>query len=151
MAQVSKYPIPSSLAERIFEVFLKALVKTKSTSEARILADDLFSPVEKIMLAKRLGIAFFLLKGHTFREIVRILRVSLPTIALVNEKINYGSKGYQMVLSRISKEERLEDFFEGILETLSSIPARANKGGTLWRNLRDETQGSRKKKSKLLL
>lgn len=149
MAQVSKYPIPRSLAERIFEVFLKSLVKTKSTNEAKVLADDLFTPVEKIMLAKRLGIAFLLLKGYSFREIVRILRVSLPTIALVNEKINYGSKGYQMVLTRVAKEEKIERFFEGILETLSSIPARSSKGGALWRNLRDESQKTRRKKEHL--
>ena len=77
MTQVSKYPISKDVADRIFEVFVKTLLKIKTYKEAESFTYDLFSPVEKIMLAKRIAIAFLLMKGYQYREISRLLRVSL--------------------------------------------------------------------------
>ena len=146
MAQISKYPIPSSVAERIFDVFIKSIVETRDRNEAKQLTDDLFTPVEKIMLAKRLAVAFLLLKGYQYREISRILRVSLGMIASVNEKVQYGSNGYIRVLEKVSKAEALEDFFNGILEGLFTIPSNSTKGAQPWRYLKSELEAERRKK-----
>ena len=148
MAQVSKYPISKDVADRIFDIFIKSLIKIRDSRDAQNLASDLFSPTEKIMLAKRLAIAFLLMKDYEYREINKLLRVSLTTIASVSLSLKYGSNGYKTILERISKEEKLEDFFAGIAEKLLSLPAAGGKGSGAWRYLRNEVQKSREKKSK---
>lgn len=99
MAQVSKYPIKKEIAERIFEIFTKTISKTSRKEETQMLINDLFTPVERIMLAKRLAIAFLLEKNHDYRTISYVLRVSFPTIASVNMVRQYGSKGYKRFIN----------------------------------------------------
>lgn len=148
MAQVSKYPIPKNVADRIFDVFIKTLIKIKDTQDAQNLANDLFSPTEKIMLAKRLAIAFLLMKDYQYREISQILRVSLATISSVSKSLKFGNNGYKTILERISKEESLEDFFLKSAEKLFSIPAKSSVGGGSWRYLLQETRKAKQKRNK---
>ncbi len=148
MAQVSKYPIPKNVADRIFEVFIKTLIKVKDNSDAQRLADDLLSPTEKVMLAKRISIAYLLLKGLQYREISRLLRVSLGTIASVNLSLQYGSNGYKLILNRIASEEKVEDLLGSLSEKLASIPAKSTKGSGTWRFLKNEIQKSNLKRNK---
>ena len=73
MGQVSKRLISKEIADRIFDVFVKSFIKIRNVEDAQKLADDLFSPTERIMLAKRLAIAFLLMKGYEYREINKLL------------------------------------------------------------------------------
>lgn len=148
MAQVSKYPISNIVADRIFEVFIKTLINIKNKREADDFAYDLFSPTEKIMLSKRIAIAFLLLKGYQYREISKILRVSLTTIGAVSLSIKHGRGGYRRILDKIVREENLEEFFGKTIEKLLSLPASSKKGGGEWRYLRDEVRKARRRNSK---
>lgn len=147
MAQVSKYPISKDVADRIFEVFLKSLVQLKNTRETQALTEDLFTPTERIMLAKRLAIAHLLLHGYEYREIHKLLRVSPTTIRMVRLALDYGKNGYKHILDKIEKEEKLEDFFDSIAEGLLSVPAGIPKGGGGWRYLKEEVRISREKRA----
>lgn len=115
MSQVSKYPISKHIADRIFDVFLKTLVEIKNKEEADQFISNLLTPTEKIVLAKRLAIAFLLEKGYGYRTIQKIIRVSAPTITTVSIARQYGSKGYKKLISKILREERLVDFFENAI------------------------------------
>ena len=148
MAQISKYPISKDIADRIFDIFIKTLIKIRSESDAQNLANDLFSPTERIMFAKRLSIAFLLMKGYEYRKIRQILKVSLTTIASVNISLKFGSSGYKAILERISKEEKLEEFFLNIAEKSLSLPAKVPAGGGSWRYLLEEVRKSKRKKLK---
>lgn len=148
MAQISKYPISKDVADRIFDVFIKSFIKVKNGKDAQILANDLFTPTERIMLAKRLAIAFCLMKEYEYREISKLLRVSLTTIASINMKLKYGSNGYQTILERLNKEEKLEDLFKNTADKILAAGKYGQGSGT-WRYLRAEVQKSRDKKSKL--
>lgn len=148
MSQVSKYPISKDVAERIFDIFIKTLIKIKDNASAQKLTDDLFTPTEKIMIAKRLSISFLLLKGYQYNDIKQLLRVSSPTIAAVGRSLRYGSGGYGIILESINKEEHLEKFFLEMGEKILSIPARIPKGGSSWRYLREEVKKIRQDKQK---
>lgn len=145
MSQVSNYPVPASVADRIFSIFIKSLVSVKNKKEAQKLIEDLFSPAERIMLSKRLSIAFLLMRGYEYRQISRLLRVSLTTVASVNGQLRYGQGGYREILNKISKEEKLEDFFSKVLEEIVSVPASGGKGSGTWKYLRDELRKGRRK------
>lgn len=143
MSQVSKYPISSEVADRIFEVFIKSLLKVNSIQEARDFTYDLFSPVEKVMLAKRLSIAFLLMKGYQYREISKLLRVSLGTIRSVNLSLKLGKGGYKNILEKIAKEEKLEEFFLDIFGKLLSPMALGVKS-VGWKYLKEEVEVEKK-------
>lgn len=148
MTQVSKYPVSKDIADRIFDVFIKTLIKIKDVQDAQNLAGDLFSPTEKIMLAKRLSIAFLLMKDYRYREISQLLKVSVSTISSVSKSLEFGNNGYKTILERISKEESLEDFFLNSAEKLLSIPAKSSVGGGSWRYLLQETRKTKQKRNK---
>lgn len=147
MGQVSRYPLSKDIADRIFDVFIKSFIKIKGSADAQSLADDLFTPVERIMLAKRLAIAFCLMKGYKYREISKLLRVSLTTIAVVSMSLKYGSKGYETILERINKEEKLEGLFKSIADKVLTLGSQGKGSGT-WRYLRTELQKSKDKGAK---
>lgn len=149
MAQVSKYPISKEVADRIFEVFIKTLVAIKGKEEADQFISDLLTPTEKVMLAKRLAIAFLLERGYDYRTIQKILRVSAPTITAVNIARQYGSEGYKKLVKKIMTEEKLLDFFEDAVSRLISLPAQVGgKGAGTWRYLKQELDKHRKEKHK---
>ncbi len=148
MTQVSRYPISKVIADRIFEIFLKSLVKIHTQEEADQFISDLLTPTEKIMLSKRLAIALLLQKNYDYRSIQKTIRVSTATIASVNMIIKYGSKGYVNLLNRILKEEKLINMMEETVSKILTSPAKATKGGTAWRYLKDEVDKHRKKNKK---
>ena len=148
MAQVSKYPIPKVVADRIFEVFIKTLIGLKNRKEADDFSYDLFSPTEKIMLSKRIAIAFLLLKGYQYREISKILRVSLTTIGSVSLSVKHGRGSYEKILIKITREEDLEEFFSKTIEKVLSMPESLEKNKGVWRYLRDEIRKDKDRKTK---
>lgn len=147
MTQVSKYPISKPVADRIFEIFAKAVVGLKNKTETEQFLSDLLSPIERIVLVKRLAIAFLLEKGYDQRAISSILRVSLTTVASVNRNRKFGSEGYNHVINKILREEQLSDMINKIGLSLVSLPAKATKGGGSWRYLKQELEKKNKKKA----
>jgi len=118
MAQVSKYPLRKEIEERIFEVLLKTIADLKKPEEVDEFLEDFLSPVEKIMLAKRLAIVVLLGKGYDYRGIREILKVTPGTVSGVNLKLKYGGRGYKKVVEKFLGEEKIEKLFEKIDEVL---------------------------------
>lgn len=145
MTQVSKYPISDKIYQRILEIFLKSLVKIETNDEAQQFIKDFLSPVEQIMLAKRLAIAFLLEKKYDFRQISKILRVSLTTIARVSLMRKIGGVGYQKIIHKLLNEEQLKDFLANIAETLTGLMT-TGKGSTTWRHLNQELKNKKQSK-----
>ncbi|MBI2442901.1 MAG: hypothetical protein HYV40_03250 [Candidatus Levybacteria bacterium] len=149
MSQVSKYPISKDISDRIFEIFLKSLVQIKNQGEAEGFITDLLTPTEKIMLSKRLAIAFLLEKNYNYRTIQRIIRVSAPTIRAVNVAKQYGSKGYKTLINKIMQEETLIVLFEEAIAKFLSITASASKGKGMWKYLRQQVENETRKKKRI--
>lgn len=147
MTQVSKYPISKEVADRIFEIFVKALVGLKSEKETDRFLNDLLSPTERIMLVKRLAIAFLLEKEYDHRAISNILRVSLATVVSVNQARKFGSNGYATIINKILREEKLHEIINKIGISLVSLPAKSAKGGGAWRYLKQELEKKQNKKT----
>lgn len=143
MGQISKYPISKDVYERCWEIFAKTLIGIKTSKDVDEIISDLLTPTERIMVAKRLSIAFLLSQGYEYREIREVLRVSFPTISMVNLALRYGNNGYKKAVDRILKDERLKDILNKTVQTLIS-PATKGKGSGTWRYLKQELE----KKSK---
>src|SRR3989344_2228694 len=106
MAKFSRIPkLSQREQEELLIGFCKALATLKTQEEAAQFLKDLLSKQEAEMLAKRIEIARLLIKGFTYENIKKALKVSYGTVARVSEWLATSGEGYRLVVSRI-KEER---------------------------------------------
>jgi len=142
MAQISKYLISKDIYRRIFDLFTKTLISLETKDRTIDFLEGLLTPTEKIMLAKRLAISLLLAKGYQYREISKVLRVSLGTIGAVGRNYKYQS-GYQVVVQKILSDEKLEDFWLKIGEIFASVGSVGGKGSRGWVDVRSELRKKR--------
>lgn len=145
MPPVSKYPVSNEVIERIFEVFLKTITGLKTKNRAAEFLGEFLTPTERIMLAKRLAIAFLIAKGYEYREISKILRVSTNTVGKVNFAYKYGD-AYKKVVDRVLQDEKVEEFLENVGEKVTALLASGGSKSGTWRYLRQEIKQKRKGK-----
>ncbi|KKR32881.1 MAG: TrpR like protein, YerC/YecD [Candidatus Gottesmanbacteria bacterium GW2011_GWC2_39_8] len=145
MTQVSRYPLSKDIEKRVFEIFLDAVAGVQTSEEVNIFIEDLLSPTERVMLSKRLSIAFLLNKGYEQRLICQILRVSLGTVNKVNSSLKAKGEGYTRVIEKIKGKEKLEDFWGKVDEFLNDIlPPK----GQNWKALRINNEIDKRKRRK---
>jgi len=145
MTQVSRYPIHKDVEKRMFEVLQETIAHLKNSEEIEDFLHDFLSPVEKIMLAKRLSIAVLLHKGYRYGSIAQILRVTPPTIATVSLLLKYSGKGYKKVVEKIANEEKMNAFWEKIEDVLAKIP---HAKGSDWSYQRQEWEKKKRTRRK---
>ena len=124
MTKVSRLPLRNDIWERIFDLFLKTTISIKDKKKLQGFMNDLYSPTEKIMLAKRLACAVMIAKGNNYQSIRRTLRISPPTIAKMSMLVKYKGQGLTPILEEILKR----DAFKIIWKELASIVDLPGKG-----------------------
>lgn len=145
MTQVSKIPLRKEIEKRIFEIFLTCLAKVRFKDEVDKFVQDLLSPTEQLMLAKRLSIAFLLHKGYDQRSICRILKVSLSTINRVSLKLQLAGEGYQKVIKEIIRDEKFDEFWQRLDDFISDIVPPKGRNWSQWRQERWRAKIARQK------
>lgn len=117
MTKISKRLLNKNLENRIFEVFIKTLVDLKNSNDVENFLNDLLSPIERIMIVKRLAIAILLAKGYTYETICDILKVTPTTIVKVSYWLKYGNNnGYKKVIDTFQKNKSREETMDKIEE-----------------------------------
>lgn len=132
MAQVSKRLVSKKVEERIFSLFISSIVLCNSKESAISLIDDLLTPTEKIMLAKRFSIAFMLVEGYDYETISRMLKVSFGTIGSVSTWLKIKGEGFRRIVGEIKRSESMKKIWEEIQEGIADIIA--SSPGQNWRN-----------------
>jgi len=145
MTQISRYPVHKKVEARMFEVLRETISDLKTTEDIEDFLHDFLSPVEKIMLAKRLSIAVLLHKGYKYATISAILRVTPPTISQVSLLLKYSGRGYKKVVEKIALNEKMNAFWEKVEDMLSKIP---NAKGSDWIHERREYEKRKRAKKK---
>lgn len=145
MTQVSKYPISKAVEERIFEILFRVITEMNREEEVKDFFEDFLSPVEQIMLAKRLSIAVLLAKGYNYQDIIKILRVSPPTISQVAVSLKYAGKGYKKVVERLIKEEKIEKFLQNVEDVILDHVPPKGENWSYWRFKREQKKAGRRK------
>ena len=139
MSQVSKYPVSNDIYERSWEIFTKTLIGIKNSKDANEIISDLLTPTERIMITKRLSIAFLLAQGYEYREIEKLLRVGFQTVASVSNALKYGNNGYKKAVNRILMDEKLKSILNKTAQAIIA-PATKGMGSGSWRYLKQELQ-----------
>ena len=126
MAKFSKASKLSPQEQQMLLVsFCKALVELRTPEEAAQFLKDLLSKQEAEMLAKRIEIARLLIKGLTYGEIGKILRVSHGTVARVSQWLATSGEGYRLIVNRVKPEKsEQQEYIEELEKPVS------------WRNIK---------------
>lgn len=112
MTQVSRYPLSKEVAQEMNLLFLRAFALLRKESDVQDLLEDLLTPNERIMLGKRLAIAYLLDKGLDQRSVHTIMKVSVSTVSGVNYWLTHRGTGYRNVLRLFKKNEEWKSFID---------------------------------------
>lgn len=117
MTRISKFKLSEEVLEKLFQLFFEVVGKNKNKEEFKNIIVDLLSPVERIMIAKRIAIVYLFLKGIDYFIICNVLKVSPGTVAkfsLLMEK----SEGLVPAFKTILMKEKTAQFIEEMLLAL---------------------------------
>ncbi|MBI4137163.1 hypothetical protein HY469_03820 [Candidatus Roizmanbacteria bacterium] len=147
MSQVSKYPLRSEVYDELEDLFIDTISRMTNKQFINDFLSDFLTPTEKIVLMKRLGVYVLLGKGHNYRAIQTILKVSFPTISTASKSYKYLGRGCKRVVDQLIKEEKIDRFINSLLVRITGEFGRTGKGSEVWRYLHREIKN---KKPKLL-
>jgi len=146
MSQISKYPLNKQIEIRVYEVLTESIAEARTHQTVQKLLEDLLSPTERLMLAKRLSIALLLLKKYNHRTVSQWLKVSLGTVGKVSLALQHGNGGYQTVIGSILKKEELKEFIQKIDDAIADfLPPPKGADWSHWRKRRWEEKVARQK------
>lgn len=103
--QVSKKGINNRIEKKIFRCLFQVLADLKSPKQVDSFLSDVLSKTEKTVLAKRLGIVYYLNKNKSYEAIRKDLKVSSATIANVQKWMEEGGEGLNLALKAIEADE----------------------------------------------
>lgn len=129
----------------MYEILVKAVSKANYSKDTVNFLTDLLSAPEREMLAKRLAIAYLLVKDiYTYRGISQLLNVGLGTIQRVSKVLDEEGAGYRKIVNSLMKEEQVEEFMAKIAEKITAIPTRG-KGSGVWRAVNKKIRTRKRK------
>ncbi len=97
--------MPKNHSEAALRLYT-AILNLKTEDECAAFFEDICSIKELQDISQRLEVATMLHEGKNYQEVSRETGASTATICRVNKCLNYGSGGYRLALSRLSKEEK---------------------------------------------
>jgi len=103
--QVSKQDVSKSIEKKIFKSLYQVIADLKKPNEVEMFLEDVLSETERTVLAKRLGIAYYLSKNKSYEAIRQDLKVSSATIASVQKWLEKGGEGLQLAIKTIEADE----------------------------------------------
>lgn len=122
MPPISKRTLSPKINKNIYDLLIRSFSKTKGKNDLLPFLSDILTPAERVMVSKRLAIAFLLLrKDYDHRQIASVLKVSTGTIARVNTVLNTCGAGYRNVLTKILKDENLKLLLMEIYDIFTPI------------------------------
>lgn len=85
------------------EELYKAILKLKTTNEAKRFFRDLLTIEEITEMSKRWQAARLLNQSQPYRQVAKKTGLSTTTVARVANWLKHGSGGYRLILDRLNK------------------------------------------------
>ncbi len=133
MSQVSKNKLNNKVYEKIFSLFPNFLYRMTSRGKQSELIDSFFTRTEKIVLAKRVAIAFMLVKGYDYRQISSKIKVSTSTIIKVADSLRSHPSSIKKELELIASEDSFKEFLNSIGYQLAKLLPPKSGNWSSWR------------------
>lgn len=123
MSQVSKKHVNNDVMDRIFEIFVDLLIAVNNAEKAELFLNSLLTKTEKIVLSKRLSIAFLLANEYSADHIMYLLKVSRQTVWTVKNWLDGDGKDFLKIIKEIKNNKKnkltMKKFFLMIEEVLT--------------------------------
>ena len=129
MPKVSQNPISKDTERKIFEALIRTFTKITDTEILKSFIDDLLTPTEKVMIAKRLMVAILLQRGHAPGAICSILKMSKTTVNDIRKDLQKHGQGYKAVFRKFFVESGVGKFIGSVENWLDSLslPVKGSK------------------------
>ena len=105
MVQLSKRKVKPEAMDKMVSLLFDVLGRQGDQNCFNIIIDGLFSPIEKIMIAKRVAIFFLIIKGEEWKTIRDIVKVSMASVSKCQMVLKNNSEMQCTLNTLISKKE----------------------------------------------
>lgn len=119
MIRISKFKLRDGVLEKVFDLFFKVVGERNSRKEFNDIIENLLTPVERIMIAKRIGVMYLILRKIDQRSISDTLKVSTATVSrcsLIISRNNHFKKSLQ----KIARNKKISLLFVDIFNAFRS-------------------------------
>jgi len=116
--QVSKKKISPKIKKQISNLLYQVVADIKNPTEVRSFLESFLGDNEQEVIARRLGITYFLEKGKTYSWIKENLAVSSTTVAAVAKEAKKG-QGFKIALQKIHADEWADRWAKKISQMFS--------------------------------
>lgn len=119
MSQLSHQLLSANLEKEIRSTLYEVLADMDDEKETEAFVRAFFSESELAVFAKRLAIAYFLQKKHTYQEITKALRVSTATVSAVAERMH--EPGFTLAMKKISTQSWAKKLSSKLLRVFKTL------------------------------
>ncbi|OGK08312.1 hypothetical protein A2767_04405 [Candidatus Roizmanbacteria bacterium RIFCSPHIGHO2_01_FULL_35_10] len=144
MARISKLRLEEHVLNKLFDLFFEVVGKKSDKDQFQKITRELLSPVERIMVAKRIAIVYLLLKKIDYRIICDVLKVSSATISRYNLLLQ-NSDGLVPAFNNILRNDKLLLFMDELFNALFPPGTYGTNWKSTWqrkfRIQREKTEG----------
>lgn len=117
--RLSDETMDPGLEKEIRKLLTQIIADIRDETEAQQLITDLLTPGEQVALAKRLGIGLSLVRGESYEEIKKRLKVSSATVAKVQESLD--TPGMKLALSKAATDEWAEKWASKLSSAMGKL------------------------------
>ena len=97
--------VNKKLNNQSVDLFFDAVLSLENKEQCYDFFEDVCTINEILSFSQRFEVAKMLREGRTYLAIAQLTGASTATISRVNRSLNYGNDGYQMVFSRMEKNQ----------------------------------------------
>ena len=118
MTHVSRKKLDNKVLTKILDFLVISLADIKNQEEMSGFLGSFFTETERLMLAKRLGIAYLLSEGLSEDRICEVLSIGKPTVSRIKLWMKTDGKGYEIALKALRKNENFEEFKQVFIDII---------------------------------
>lgn len=120
--QNSKRPLQTHVTDRLITILSNLFVR-RNSKEIQLLLDTVLTKAEKMMILKRVGIHYMLLKNNENALICEMLKVSSSTVAYHAIQLASQKEEQIALLKSILMSENIKNMFEDIIADILIQPS----------------------------
>lgn len=95
----------NKLNDESLDFLFEGILQLKTVEECYLFFEDLCTISEIKAMSQRAVVAKMLRDHHVYSDIVSKTGASTATISRVNRSLNYGNDGYDLIFSRMNKDD----------------------------------------------
>lgn len=136
MPQISRFKLNDQVLEKLFDLFFEIVGKQSNKQEFITIVNDLLTPVERVMIAKRIAIFYLLLKEKDYITICHVLKVSPATVSKFN-LLRQNSIGLMSAFNKIMLSDKFKLFLDEVLDIVMAPGTPYINWSAAWRRRKE--------------